>query len=85
MPSTPSFNILVVQKASASVFVQHATASNTQGNHTFINSRRSNGNPRSSIQITQDFNPDGTPSGTFNPHPVSVRYAGDLLGPGSPE
>lgn len=74
MPAAPSFNILVVQKASASVFVQHAKGSNTQGNHTFINSKLLNGNPRASIQITQDFNPGGTPSGTFNDHPVGVRY-----------
>ena len=74
MPAAPSFNILVVQKASSSVFVQHATASNTVGNHTFINSRLLNGNPRASIQITQDFNPGGAPAGTFNDHPVGVRY-----------
>ena len=74
MPAAPSFNILVVQKASASVFVRHATASNTVGNHTFINSRLLNGNPRASIQITQDFNPGGALGGTFNPHPVGVRY-----------
>lgn len=74
MPAAPSFNILVVQKANSSVFVQRATASNTQGNHTFINSKLLNGNPRASIQITQDFNPGGTIAGTFNPHPVGVRY-----------
>ena len=74
MPAAPSFNVLVVQKTSSSVFVQHATASNTQGNHTFINSALLNANPRASIQVTQDFNPGGTPSGTFNDHPVGVRY-----------
>ena len=74
MSASPSFNILVVQKASASVFVHHATASNTQGNHTFINARLLNGNPRASIQITQDFNPGGSLSGTLNDHPVGVRY-----------
>jgi hypothetical protein len=74
MPSAPSFNILVVQKASQSVFMQNATPSNTQGNHTFINSKLLNGNPRASIQITQNFNPGGTAAGTFNPHAVGVRY-----------
>jgi hypothetical protein len=74
MPVGPSFNILVVQKASASVFVHHATASNTQGNHTFINARLLNGNPRASIQITQNFNPNGSLSGTFNDHAIGVRY-----------
>jgi hypothetical protein len=74
MTATPSFNILVVQHSSKSVFVHHATASNTSGNHTFINSSLLNGNPRASIQITQNFNPGGTPAGTFNPHPVGVRY-----------
>jgi hypothetical protein len=74
MPASPSFNILVVQKASASVFVHKASASNTQGNHTFINARQLNDNPRATIQITQDFNPGGSLSGTFNDHPVGVRY-----------
>lgn len=74
MAAAPSFNILVVQKASKSVFVQHATLSNTRGSHTFINSSVLNGNPRASIQITQDFNPGGSLSGTFNNHPVGVRY-----------
>lgn len=74
MPASPSFNILVVQKASQSVFVQQATHSNTRGNHTFINNKLLNGNPHASIQITQDFNPGGRPGGTFNPHPVGVRY-----------
>lgn len=75
MASSPSFNVLVVQRPSESVFVQHATASNTKGNHTFINARALNGNPRASIQITQVFNPGGaSPAGTFNDHPVGVRY-----------
>lgn len=74
MATAPSFNILVVQQASSSVFVQHATHSNTVGNHTFINSTLLNGNPRASIQITQNFNPGGAPAGTFNDHPVGVRY-----------
>jgi hypothetical protein len=74
MPATPSFNILVIQKASRSAFVHRAARSNTEGNHTFINSRLLNGNPRASIQITQLYNPGGTLAGTFNPHPVGVRY-----------
>ena len=74
MSTAPSFNILVVQHSSKSAFVHHATPSNTQGSHTFINSSLLNGNPRASIQVTQNFNPGGTPAGTFNDHPVGVRY-----------
>lgn len=74
MTSAPSFNILVVPKASRSAFVQHASGSNTQGAHTFINSRLLNGNPRAVMQVTQVFNPGGTLAGTFNPHAVGVRY-----------
>jgi hypothetical protein len=74
MPSAPSFNVLVVPKASTSVFVQHATKSNTHGNSTFLNSRLLNGEPKARIQVTQDFNPGGTLAGTFNPHAVGVRY-----------
>jgi hypothetical protein len=71
--STPSFNILAVQKASASVFVQRAAPSNTHGNHTLINSKLLNGNPHAGIEITQNYNPGGM-AGTFNDHPVGVMY-----------
>lgn len=74
MPSAPSFNILVVPRATKSAFIVRATHSNTHGNHTFINSKLTNGQPRAVIQITQDFNPGGTLGGTNNDNPVGVRY-----------
>ncbi len=74
MPSAPSFNILAVPRATKSAFIVRATGSNTRGNHVFINSPLLNGRPNASIQITQDFNPGGTVAGTFNDHPVGVRY-----------
>ena len=74
MPAKPSFNILVVPKATKSAFIVKATGSNTSGNHTFINSKLTNGQPRAVIQITQDYNPGGTLSGTNNDSAVGVRY-----------
>lgn len=74
MPAEPSFNILVAQKPSASVFVHFARASNTQGNHTFINSKLLNGNPRASIQITQNFNPGGCRMGTRTMSRSPLRF-----------
>jgi len=73
MGSLFAFNVLVVPKASRSVFVHTATASNTSGNRTLLNSKLLNGKPNARILVTQDWNPDGK-GGVNNAHQVGVRY-----------
>jgi hypothetical protein len=73
MGSLWSFNVLVVPKASRSVFVHTATAPNTSGNRTLLNSKLLNGKPNARILVTQNWNPDGK-GGVFNAHQVGVRY-----------
>lgn len=62
-----SVDVLVVPKASTSAFVQTATATNTIGAWTFIDSSLTNGKPIAKIQITQNWNPGGK-GGVYNPH-----------------
>jgi len=76
MPSDPSFNILIVQKPSASAFVQRATPANTVGGATLMNSKLLNGNARAIIQVTPVWNPGGTSTGVLDPNAVGVRYYG---------
>jgi hypothetical protein len=74
MPVNESYNVLVVPRASGSVFVQTATPSNSSGDSTFINSPLTNGNPTARIQVTQNWNPGGI-GGTYNGHAVGVWYS----------
>jgi hypothetical protein len=74
MPVGESFNVLVVPRASGSVFVQTATPSNYFAGSIFINSPFTNGNPSARIQVTQNWNPGGI-GGTYNGHAVGVWYS----------
>jgi hypothetical protein len=74
MTANETFNILVVPKASKSVFVVRATKSSAHGDRVLISSALTNGKPSASIQVTQDFNPGGTARGTYNPNVAGVRY-----------
>ena len=73
MGSLWSFNVLVVPKASKSAFVHTATAPNTSGNRTLLNSSLLNGNPQAKILVTQNWDPGGK-GGVNNQHRVGVRY-----------
>jgi hypothetical protein len=68
-----SFNVLVVQKPSADVFIQTATAKNTNGTTTYINSTQTNGNPNAQLLVTPNYDPSGA-NGVNNDHPVGVYY-----------
>jgi len=74
MPDDESFNVLAEPVAGAGVFVHTATKANTQGDHTLINSPATNGKPGAVLQVTQNWNPGGKPTGVYNPHLVGVRY-----------
>jgi hypothetical protein len=73
IPAGASFNVLVVPTASSSVFVQGATAGNSGGDSTFINSPLTNGLPATRLMVTQVWNPNGA-GGVYNDHPVGVWY-----------
>jgi hypothetical protein len=55
------------------VFVHKASTSNTSGYQTWLNNSSLNNKPNVILQVTQNFNPGGV-GGTYNPHPISVKY-----------
>ncbi len=73
IPVGASFNVLVVPAASSSVFVQTATAGNSGGDSTFLNSPLTNGLPATRLMVTQVWNPNGA-GGIYNNHAVGVWY-----------
>jgi hypothetical protein len=73
MPAGASFNVLVVPAVSSSVFVQTATAGNSGGDSTFLNSSRTNGLPATRLMVTQVWDPGGS-GGIYNNHAVGVWY-----------
>jgi hypothetical protein len=75
MPSGAAFNVLVMPRTSANVFVQTATSSNSLGDTTYINNSATNGAPGAILQATQVWNPGGT-GDVYNDHPIGVWYDG---------
>jgi len=73
IPAGASFNVLVVQHANADVFVQTATASNTAGDSTSINSTATNGKPKAFLQVTQRSS--GGNQSVYNNRAVGVTFA----------
>jgi serine/threonine protein kinase len=74
-PMTPQacFNVLVLSQSS-SAFVQVATPQNSADNYTVIDNPLTNGNPDAIVMVTQNWNPSGSRSGTYNNHPIGVWY-----------
>jgi hypothetical protein len=79
MPLNAAFNVMVVAGPGSfggTVFVQTAAPYNISLNSTFINPATTTGTGTASAQllITQNYNPGGGISGTYNPHYVGVWY-----------
>jgi hypothetical protein len=72
-----TYNVLVVQKSSGSVFVQTATTANTLGGATYIDSPQTNANPKAKLLITSNYDPGGT-NGFLNDHPIGAYYNSSL-------
>jgi hypothetical protein len=67
------FDVLVVPKATASVFTETSSASNSGGDSMYIDSPLTNGNPKAQIQVTQNWDPNGV----YNDVSVGVWYDSD--------
>jgi hypothetical protein len=65
-----TFNVLAVPKPTANAFVQTATASDSGGDSTFINSTATNDRPGAVLEVTPRVNGDVT----FENHSVGVWY-----------
>lgn len=80
IPVNASFNVLIPDTRT-DVFRHTATPGNTAGasnQYTFIDHPLLNNNPNAIAFVTQNWNPDGATSGTYNDRPVGVFYNGSL-------
>ena len=75
MAQGTSFDVHVLSGGSA--FVHQATAENTVGDGTYLNAPFTNANPDVAPSVAQNWNPGGF-GGTYNDHPVGVRYDADV-------
>jgi hypothetical protein len=75
MAQGTSFDVHVLSDERA--FVHRATAENTFEDGTYLNNPLTNNNPNAP-SVTQNWNPGGV-GGTYNDHPVGVRYDADVL------
>jgi len=64
------------EPAAGAVFVHRDTPENTVDNETYIDHPSTNGNPDAVLSVTPNWNPGGG-AGTYNDHPVDVRYDTD--------
>jgi hypothetical protein len=74
MAQGTSFDVHALSGGSA--FVHQATAENTLEDGTYLNAPFTNANPDITPSVTQNWNPGGF-GGTYNDHPVGVRYDAD--------
>jgi len=74
MAQGTSFDVHVPSEGAA--FVHRATAENTAEDETYLNDPFTNAIPDVPPSVTQNWNPGGE-GGTYNDHPVGVRYDTD--------
>jgi hypothetical protein len=75
MTDGANFNVMVGASASGggTEFVQTTTSLNRSGDSTFINNSATNNKPNGILFVTHNWNPGGV-GGTYDNHPVGVRY-----------
>jgi hypothetical protein len=74
IPPGTEFNVLVVQKPNASVFIAKATATNTTGNGFTLNEKSTVGKGAALLQVTQNYTPDGQEVPDVNGNAPGVVY-----------
>jgi len=73
IPANAAFNVLV-PNPDTSVFVHKTTSTNIVGHVTTIDHPMTNGKPNALVFIMPSYNPGGGFGGTYDNHPVGVRY-----------
>lgn len=74
IPAGTTFNVVVLRTARRAV--HRATSANTVAYSTYLDHPLANGNPDAVLTVTPNWNPGGG-GGTYNDHPVGVRYDAD--------
>jgi hypothetical protein len=72
-----SFDVHVLSEGGAA-FVHRATAENTVGDGTYLNDPLTDADHDAPPSVAQNWNPGGVVGGTYNDHPVGVRYDANL-------
>jgi hypothetical protein len=63
-----------ISGTSKPAFVHEAVAANIVGNYTCMDNPLTNSKPNAIVMVTQNFNPNGTATGTYNNNSVGVFY-----------
>ncbi len=74
VPAGSAFEVVVPPKKER--FVHHSSKGNTKDEGAFLDHPLVNGKPEARVSVTQNWNPGGG-TGTYNNHPVGVRYYPD--------
>jgi hypothetical protein len=82
IPPGTQFNVLVVQKPSATVFTATASAANISANAFVLNQKSTVGKGAALLQVTQNYSPGGHLVPSVNANPPGVVYG---LGPSNNE
>lgn len=76
MAQGTSFDVHVLSGGAA--FVHQATAENTVGDGTYLDDPLTDADHDAPPSVAQNWNPGGVVGGTYNDHPVGVRYDADV-------
>lgn len=76
MSDNVAFNVIALE--GAGTIVHRATPANTEAETTYLDNPLTNDAPGAILSVTQNWNPGGAASGTYNDHPVAARYEGGL-------
>jgi hypothetical protein len=77
MAQGTSFDVHVLSEGGAA-FVHQATAENTVGDETYLDDPLTDADHDAPPSVAQNWNPGGVVGGTYNDHPVGVRYDADV-------
>jgi len=77
MPAEAAFNVLIPDD-DAVVFTHKTTVANLDGNWTYLDHPRLNGNPHALVYVTHNWNPGGGLGGVYNDQALGVWYGGGI-------
>jgi hypothetical protein len=75
VPEGAAFKVTIPKESAG--FVHYAKPQDTEGSYTYVDNKRTNGEPGAVLSVTQNWNPGGG-RGVYNDHPVGVQYNAKL-------
>ncbi|HEX5850967.1 MAG TPA: hypothetical protein VFY59_17350, partial [Rubrobacter sp.] len=74
VPAGAAFKVTIPKEPAG--FVHYAKPQDTEGFYTYVDNKRTNGEPDAVRSVTQNWNPGGG-RGVYNDHPIDTRYDAD--------